>query len=103
MDALQAEMDEYISKYEFGVRQSSGASTAHLDPVDKEVIKLARTAIKTALQNKGYKIKDVPKDKLEELVEQYRSANYEALHANAEQIVAAQNAVAQTSLENLDI
>lgn len=98
-EAVQKEMDEYVTEYEFGVRKAGAASTAHLDPVEKEMQTMAKNAIKTALQSKGYKLKDVPAETMENLVAQYFTSNEESLRVNAEQVVKAREAVAGVSLD----
>lgn len=102
-EALQTEMDAYVAEYEFGAKRGGGTSTAHLDPVEKEMRALARNAIKTAIQAKGIRIKDVPKEKLEELVEGYQASNYETLHKNASVIVESREAAANVEVEGLDV
>lgn len=102
-DELQKEMNTYVTEYEFGAKRGGGgSSTAHLDPVEKEMHNLAKQAIKTAIQAKGIRIKDVPKDKMDELVDSYQAQNYEALHKNASVIVEARGA-ASGAVEELDI
>lgn len=100
--ALQAEMNEYVGEYEFGAKRTGGTSTAHLDPVEKEMQNMAKQAIKTAIQAKGLRIKDVPKDKMDAFVDQYMQKNYEALHKNASVIVEAREGAAATA-DSLDI
>lgn len=94
MDQLQAEFDAYVAEYQFGVRRSGGGSSAStLDPVEREARKMAEAKVKAAIQAKGHKIKDVPKEKLAELTEKFYSQNLEALTAQAQTVVDAQNAI----------
>lgn len=97
-EALQTEMDQYVAEYEFGVKRTGAASTAHLDPVEKEMHTLARNAIKQAIMAKGVKLKDVPKEKVESLVEQYLAQYGDTVRKNAEAIVQSREAVAAAGI-----
>jgi hypothetical protein len=48
--ALQAEFDQYASKYEFGVRGAGGGPRQVRDPVEKEVRTMAAAAISSRYQ-----------------------------------------------------
>ena len=59
---LQAAIDEYASKYEFGVRQAGTGAKRIVDPVEREMNRLAREDITAAL-----KAHDKPRPEKEEL------------------------------------
>lgn len=96
---LQEEFTAYAAEYQFGVRRvGGGSSTSSLDPVEREARKMAAARVKAAIQAKGHKIKDVPKEKLDELVESFYSKNVDVLHAQAQTVVEAQNALGDLDL-----
>lgn len=91
---LQAEFDGYVAEYQFGVRRaSSGSSASALDPVEREARKMAEAKVKAAIQAKGHKLKEVPKEKLAELVDKFYAQHEEVLRMQAETVVEAQNAI----------
>lgn len=47
LEKLQSDLNEYAEKYEFGVRQA-GSGRRVVDPVEKEMLRLAKEAIATA-------------------------------------------------------
>jgi hypothetical protein len=61
----QTELDDYDSKYQFGVRS---AGKLPQDPVEKEAYKLAEAAVIRALKARNTKLKELPEGKLDELV-----------------------------------
>ena len=56
--ALQKTLNEYISNYDFGIRQGGGAR-AVVDPVTREALRLAAERVKAALKKAGHNLKDV--------------------------------------------
>jgi hypothetical protein len=64
--ALQAEFDQYASKYEFGVRGAGGGPRQVRDPVEKEVRTMAAAAITS--RYKGIHGENPPKDYLKDTV-----------------------------------
>lgn len=85
----QTELDAYTGGYKFGAR-SGGTRTG--DPVTAECRRLAKAAVIGALQKKGYKIKDIPKEQLDNLVSQAAPkfrAKAEAIVADRREAVAA--------------
>lgn len=88
---LQDEFDEYAASYEFGVRRAGGGSVRTSDPVEREARKMAEKRVKAAIQQKGHMIKDVPKEKLNELVESFYTQHKEVLHEQAQTIIDTQN------------
>lgn len=57
----------YADNYEFGVR-ASGGTREPVDPVQREARRMAREMIASALKAKGAKVKDLPAEKLEEMI-----------------------------------
>ena len=64
-EALEA-LRTYDKEYKFS---AGGVARAPVDPVEREAMKIAREAIKSALAEKGKKMKDVDQEKLAELIE----------------------------------
>lgn len=66
-EAAQSIVNEYVAGYEFGVRTGGGGSR---DPVQTELMAIAREAVRKALQKKGFKLtgdEAVPAKKITEL------------------------------------
>lgn len=84
-DALQAALDTYLNEYDFGTRRT-GTRTVSLDPVQREALRLAQEAVKAALHKKGLSIKEVGKERFDELCEQLL-ANRPELVERAKQII----------------
>lgn len=99
LNELQAEFDEYIAGYEFGVRPAGGGGGRAYSPEEREARKLARQTVSAAIQAKGHKIKDIPTDKMRELVEAFYEQNQEALLEQAASVIAAQESLAGLSVE----
>ncbi len=70
---MQAEVDEYIDGYDFGLRRGRGPS----DPVEREALNMAKEIVKNALREKGYKLNDVNTDDINRLAEEAVAANPE--------------------------
>lgn len=68
---MQAEIDEYLENYEFGVRRGRGPS----DPVEREALNMAKETVKTAIREKGYKLADIDTSRINELAEEAVAAN----------------------------
>ena len=64
-------IEEYDANYEFTLA-SVGGGRRTVDPLEKECIAVARAAISAELKKQGVKIKDVPKEKLDENIERYK-------------------------------
>lgn len=94
-EEVQAEFDKYMAEYSFGVRKAGGGAP-RLDPVEREVRKIARKQLTEALKKKGYTIKEVPEDQFEswlaELIKRDAEGSKKILTA-AQTIVAAAAAV----------
>lgn len=96
---FQPLIDEYVSKYEPGVRQGGGGGGARaLTPVEVEVRNLATAKLKEILKSKGLKQKDIEfvtvRDKI---IEQHR----EALTAQAEKVVRAREKAAGAAEDDI--
>lgn len=62
---FQAQLDDYMAEYEFGVRTGGGGRTS--DPVQAEAMALARDAVRRAIVKKGHKLADVKASTVTEL------------------------------------
>lgn len=99
VQSLQEALDAYAASYEFGVRsvRSSGRSPS---AIDREAISLAKAAIKAALRKKGYDVKSLDKEDLEnkalELIDRRPEFREQAAAR-----VAAKKAAAATSLDDI--
>ncbi len=68
---MQAEIDEYLESYEFGVRRGRGPS----DPVEREALNMAKDIVRNALREKGYKLGDVASEDINRLAEDAVASN----------------------------
>lgn len=98
IEALQAQVAEYATQYQFGVRTSGGVRTP-TDPVEREAIKLASAAIRDALKKKGAKMEA---DEVAALAAQLVEKN-PAFKEAAQARVAAASAVGGASLADLGL
>jgi hypothetical protein len=91
-EAFQALVDEYITKYQPGVRSGGGGGGQRaLTPVDIEVRNLATAKLKEILKAKGLKQKDIEFTTVrDKIIEQHR----DALTAQAEKVVRAREKAA---------
>lgn len=96
--ALQAELDEYIAGYSFGVRRGGGAVV--VDPVKKIALGLARDAVKKALVAKGKSLKDYTAETIADLAEGVLERNPSYMESAAS-IHAQKKAAAAISLGDL--
>lgn len=87
-DALQEELDNYLADYEFGINRGGGRT---LDPVEREAREQAIRAIKKALKGKGIAIKEVSKERMEQLIEKALT-EHPQIYEKAKQVVAAKAA-----------
>lgn len=62
---LQAEIDEYLESYEFGVRRGRGPS----DPIEREALNMAKEIVKSALRENNYKLADIAVEDINRLAE----------------------------------
>jgi hypothetical protein len=98
-EAFQPLVDEYVSKYEPGVRQGGGGGGARaLTPVEVEVRNLATAKLKEILKQRGLKQKDIEfvavRDKI---IEQHR----DVLTAQAEKVVKAREKAAGSESDDI--
>lgn len=63
--ALQTAFDAYVGEYEFGVRR--GGLPRITDPVEREAVNMASEIVRGAIKTKGFKLADVPAEKIREL------------------------------------
>lgn len=103
-DVTQAEAEEKFSDIMSQLREGwvdrrgQGGGTS-VDPIEREMAKLARERVKAALKAKGIPLKEVSKEKMADFIQQVVAKSEKDLRAKAEQIVAAKN----TKLEIDDI
>ena len=96
LSVLQGKLDEYVNAYDFGVRKGGGAHVV-LDPVEREARKLAQERVKAALKKKGINLKDVAKEKLEELVTGVLD-KYPVLREQAQRVIALKREIGQETM-----
>lgn len=91
-EAFQPLVDEYVAKYQPGVRQGGGGGGARaLTPVEVEVRNLATAKLKEILKSKGLKQRDVEFTTIrDQIIEKHR----DVLTAQAEKIVRAREKAA---------
>lgn len=97
-ELTQEDLDAYADEYEFGKR--SGGARGPRDPVGSEEKRLALTAIKAKVEEKGKKWADLAKEKQEALLKQVLDAG--TFRAKAEKIVAERREAAE-SIGELDL
>lgn len=68
---MQADIDEYLETYEFGVRRGRGP----VDPVEREAFSMAKEIVRNALRQKGFKLADIDVEQINSLAEQAVEAN----------------------------
>lgn len=68
--SVAAAVAKYDVEYEFTLTSAGGGSRRTLDPLEKECIAIVKAQISAQIKAKGIKLKDVPKEKIEELIEQ---------------------------------
>ena len=68
---MQAEIDEYLENYDFGVRRGRGPS----DPVEREALNMAKEIVRNALREKGFKLGDVAVEDINRLAEEAIASN----------------------------
>lgn len=78
----QASVDEYVAKYEFGIR-----SVSTTDPVQKEMRKLAEEALNKKLAASGHSKSKLTKEQYNEMVDAIISEHQEKLYQRAVQII----------------
>lgn len=83
-EEAQAVVDEYLARYEMGVRQVGSGESRVVDPVEREARKLAKDKAKELVKNAGRKQSEV---NLTEIADTIYDQNIEALTAAAKKIV----------------
>lgn len=71
VNKMQADIDEYLEQYEFGVRRGRGP----VDPVERETLNMAKDIVRAALREKGYKIADIDTEEITRLAEDVITQN----------------------------
>jgi len=95
---LQRKLDEYVAQYQFGVRQP-GTGRRATDPVEKEMIRIAKEDITAAFFAKtGEKIKG---EALSELVDRLLEAKGEDYNRRARSAIREREAAAEAVLSGL--
>ena len=68
---MQAEIDQYLEEYDFGVRRGRGPT----DPVEREALNMAKDMVRKAIREQGFKLADIETEKINELAEQAVAEN----------------------------
>lgn len=68
---MQAEIDEWLEQYEFGVRRGRGP----VDPIERETLTIAKDIVRGALREKEYKLADIAAEEITRLAEEVISNN----------------------------
>lgn len=100
-ELTQADFDAYAAQYKFGVRPTGVARET--DPVRSEAKKLARDQITIALKARGFKIKELPEGKMDELIEEALVKHPKFLEQAKQIVDARKSAVAGLADLNLGV
>lgn len=96
--ALQSIIDAYVPDYEFGKRVGGGG--ARLDPVEREIRRIAVGKIKELLSAKSISIKDVGgMTKVNKLADEYTEKHRTTLEKMAKQRVKEEQALAADAID----
>ena len=68
---MQAEIDEYLESYDFGVRRGRGPT----DPVEREALNIGKDIVKRALREKNFKVADIDASEITRLAEEVVAKN----------------------------
>ena len=68
---MQAEIDEYLESYDFGVRRGRGPT----DPVEREALNIGKEIVKKALREKNFKVADIDTSEITRLAEEVVAKN----------------------------
>ena len=93
-------VQERDANYEFTMGGGGGGGRT-ADPLEKELRSLAREIVSGKIREKGYKIKDVPKEKVESLMEQVMGN--EDVQKMAQKRLKEKQKIADASAADLDI
>ena len=93
-DKMQADIDEYLEGYEFGVRRGRGP----VDPVEREALSIAKELVKAALRKAGHKIASVDVSEINRLAEEAVEKN-EKITTTAKRRVEERTALGADSLD----
>lgn len=72
---IQTALDEYVQTYDFGMRVAGSGPRAPADPIEAEALRLAKEAVKTALRNRGVKLKEMEPGQINDLAQQVLGKN----------------------------
>lgn len=97
--ALQAAFNTYAAEYEFGVRKAGVSTAAPTDPVEREALNLAKTVVRQALVQQGYKLKEVGIETIDRLAAEM--VKQPTIQEEARRRVASQKAVGEAALAGL--
>lgn len=102
--AVQALVDEYMAKYQPGVRSTGEGTPRVVDPIEREARKLAKAKAEAHVISKGQKPKDVDMKALTEAVfEKYRDQFMAGGKKVVAQLEAAKKAAGEFALDDLEI
>ena len=101
VESVQHSINEYVAKYEFGVRSGGGGGRT-VDPVEREALRLATEAVRTALRKKGINLKDVAQADISARAKQ-AVQNMPQFRAEAKKNVDRQNKLAADELDLGDL
>lgn len=91
---MQADIDEYLESYDFGIRRGRGPA----DPIEREALNIAKDAVKKAIREQGYKVADVETSRINDLAEQTIEANPDIMK-EAKRRVEARSEVSITAID----
>lgn len=100
-DLTQADIDDYVEKYEFGVRTGGGGRV--VDPIMREALTMAVDKIKEAIRSRSdLRLSDYKAADITGLAKQYLDKHPEVIE-EARSIVERKQRVADATLEGLGI
>lgn len=99
--ALQAALTAYAAEYEFGVRKAGPSTATPTDPVEREALNLAKTVVRQALVQQGYKLKEVGIETIDRLAAEM--VKQPTIQEEARRRVESQKAVGAMALAGLQM
>ena len=91
---IQAEIDEYLKTYEFGVRRGRGPA----DPVEREAFLIGKEFVKAALRKKSLKISDYSTEEINQLASEAVTSN-QAISEEAKRRVARSEEIGDVEID----
>lgn len=103
LEVFQANLDDYMGEYEFGVRRGGGGRVG--DPVMAEALSIARDKVREALKKAGHNLKDVAASDVTRLAKDVLNGQSQGGEQVAEAIMNAARArvEAQRELGSIDL